>query len=79
MFVNRYFEVCWMTLRLIPALQLPGMPLSQEWMDKWTMLDNALGMTVQTLTVQHGNKIGAAIVELVKAKFPFNAQTDFPL
>jgi hypothetical protein len=55
------------------------MPLSQEWMDKWTMLDNALGMTVQTLTVQHGNKIGAAIVELVKAKFPFNAQTDFPL
>ena len=36
-------------------------------------------MTVQALTVQHGNKIGAAIVEPIKTKFPFNAQSDFPL
>jgi hypothetical protein len=79
MFVNRYFEVCWMAHRLIPALQQPDMPLSQAWMDKWDVLDNALGMTVQALTVQQGNKIGAAIVELVKTKFPFNARSDFPL
>ncbi len=79
MFVNLYFEVCWMAHRLIPALQLPGVPLSQEWMNKWAVLDNALEMTVQALTVPHGNKIGAAIVELVKTKFPFNAQSDFPL
>jgi hypothetical protein len=79
MFVNRYFEVCWMAHRLIPALQPSGVPLSQTWMDKWGVLDAALEMTVQALTVQHGNKIGAAIVELVKTKFPFNAQSDFPL
>jgi hypothetical protein len=79
MFVNLYFEVCWMAHRLIPALQLPGVPLSQEWMNKWAVLDNALEMTVQALTVPHGNKIGAAIVELVKTKFPFNAQSYFPL
>ncbi len=79
MFVNLYFEVCWMAHRLIPALQLPGVSLSQEWMNKWAVLDNALEMTVQALTVPHGNKIGAAIVELVKTKFPFNAQSDFPL
>ena len=79
MFVNRYFEVCWMAHRLIPALQPPGVPLSQAWMDKWGVLDDALAMTVHALTVQQGNKIGAAIVELVKTKFPFNAQSDFPL
>lgn len=79
MFVNLYFEVSWMAHRLIPALQLPSVPLSQEWMNKWAVLDNALEMTVQALTVPHGNKIGAAIVELVKTKFPFNAQSDFPL
>ena len=48
-------------------------------MDKWRIIDDSFEMTVNSLTAQFGKKIGAAIVELVKAKFPFNEQSAFPL
>jgi len=34
MFMNRYCEVGWMTHRLIPNLQLPGVPLTDAWKEK---------------------------------------------
>lgn len=79
MFVNRYCEVGWMVHRLTPALQPPGVPLPAAWMEKWRVLDDPFEITVHSLTQQLGKKIGAAIVELVKAKFPFNEQSTFPL
>lgn len=79
MFVNRYCEVGWMTHRLIPALQPPGVPLPNAWKDKWRVLDDSFEIIVNSLTQQLGKRIGATIVELVKEKFPFNEQFEFPL
>ncbi len=42
-------------------------------------LDESFEITVHALTQQLGKKIGAAIIELVNAKFPFNEQSAFSL
>lgn len=78
MFMNRFGEVAWMTHRLIPTLQ-PGVPLPDGWKQKWRIVDESFEISVESLTKQLGKTIGAAIVEFVKAKFPFNEQTLFPL
>lgn len=79
MFMNRFSEVGWMFHRLIPLSQISDVPLSEEWREKWQILDESFEQTVQSLTVQGGKAIGAAIVELVKVKFPFNSKSTFPL
>jgi hypothetical protein len=79
MFLNRYCEVGWMVHRLTPAIQPPGVPLPEAWMEKWRVLDDSFEIVVHSLTQQLGKKIGAAIVEFVKTKFPFNEQSVFPL
>ena len=79
MFMNRYCEVGWMAHRLIPMLQPPGVLLPSAWRDKWQVIDESFELTVNSLTHQLGKKIGAAIVELVKTKFPFNEHSAFPL
>jgi hypothetical protein len=79
MFMNRYCEVGWMAHRLIPMLQPPGVLLPSAWRDKWQVIDESFELTVNSLTHQLGKKIGTAIVELVKAKFPFNEHSAFPL
>jgi hypothetical protein len=79
MFLNRYCEVGWMVHRLTTTLQPPGAQLPTAWMEKWRVLDDSFEIAVNSLTQQFGKKIGASIVELVKAKFPFNEQSTFPL
>lgn len=79
MFMNRYCEVGWMVHRMMPAIQPPDVPLPGSWREKWQILDDSFEVTVNSLTKQAGKKIGAAIVELVKAKFPFNEHSTFPL
>ena len=79
MFMNRYSEVGWMLHRLIPMLQPPDAPLPDSWTEKWQILDESFEQTVHSLTEQLGKAIGAAIVELVKSKFPFTGKSVFPL
>jgi hypothetical protein len=79
MFLNRYCEVAWMVHRLTSAIQPPGAALPTAWMEKWRVLDDSFEITVHSLTQQLGKKIGGAIVELVKTKFPFNEHSAFPL
>ncbi|BCG04742.1 hypothetical protein PPGU19_093100 (plasmid) [Paraburkholderia sp. PGU19] len=79
LFLNRYCEVAWMVHRLTPAIQPPGVPLPDEWKEKWRVLDDSFEITAHSLTKQLGKKIGTAIVELVKVKFPFNEKSEFPL
>jgi hypothetical protein len=79
MFMNRFAEVGWMTHRLVPLVQPPGAPLSEKWNEKWRIIDESFEITVDSLTKQLGKNIGAAIVDFVKAKFPFNGQSQFPL
>lgn len=79
MFVNRYCEVAWMVHRLVPLVQPPSVLLSDSWGEKWAILDESFELMVHALTEENGKPIGAAIVEFVKAKFPFNAKTNFTL
>ena len=78
-FMNRFEEVGWMTHRLIPLVQPPDIPLTDAWKEKWRIIDESFEITVFSLTKQLGKNVGAAIVEFVKAKFPFNDQSQFPL
>jgi hypothetical protein len=78
-FMNRYCEIGWMAHRLIPAIQPPDAPLADQWKRKWLIIDASFETMVKSLTEECGKKIGVAIVEFVRTKFPFNEQSAFPL
>lgn len=79
MFVNRFCEIGWMAHKLFPLVQPPEAPLPEAWKNKCRVMDNCFEYAVDSLTKELGKKIGAAIVEFVKAKFPFNELSTFPL
>jgi hypothetical protein len=79
MFMNRYCEIGWMVHRLVPLIQPPSIPFGLPWKEKWTVIDESFELTVHSLTKENGKAIGGAIVEYVRAKFPFDADSTFPL
>ena len=79
MFLNRYCEIGWMLHRLLPAMQPPEALLPAQWASKWRIIDESFELTSNQLAQQVGKAIGAAIVELVNKKFPFNSNSVFPL
>ncbi len=76
-FINRYCEISWMVHRLLPLAQPKDLTLPPTWGEKWRTLDECLALTADTLTSQLGKPIGAAIVELVQKKFPFDQNSTF--
>lgn len=78
LFLNRFVEVAWLSHRLIPNVQLPGAPFADAWQDKWRTLDTMFRRFAMSLTSQLGKGVGAAIVEFVEVKFPFNEKSLFP-
>jgi hypothetical protein len=78
MFMNRYCEIAWMTHRLIPLIQPPGVPFDGQWKDKWRLIDESFSLISNALTKDLGKPIGAAIAAYVTTKFPFNAESEFP-
>jgi hypothetical protein len=46
---------------------------------KWLIIDESFEIAVESLTIEAGKKIGAAMVEFVSSKFPFNTESVFPL
>jgi len=79
MFMNRYCEIAWMIHRLLPLTQTADALLPVSWGDKWRIVDDSFERTVFALEQQLGKKIGGALKEFVKAKFPFEAASPFPL
>lgn len=79
MFVNRFCEVGWMAHRLLPLIQPPAIPFPDPWPEKWRVIDDSFQVMVYSLTEQLSKQIGAAIVELLTKKFPFNDKSTFPL
>lgn len=77
--MNRYIEVTWMVHRLIPAIQPPDAPLAEDWQEKWAIIDESFEIMVASVTEEFRKKFGAAVVEFVKTKLPFNAGSVFPL
>jgi len=78
-FMNRYCEIAWMTHRLIPMIQPSGTLLDDEWHKKWIIIDQSFETMVNSLTKQLKKNIGAAVVELVQVKFPYNEKSSFSL
>jgi hypothetical protein len=79
MFMNRYGEIAWALHRLIPFVQPPSVQIGGAWPGKWAVLDEAFTCYVGSLTEQLAKRIGAAIIEFINAKFPFRADTTFPI
>ncbi len=79
MFMNRYCEVAWLIHRLLPLMQVPDGQLNDSWKKKWVILDESFESIIESLTTELNKKIGAAIVEFVKKKYPFTENTSFPL
>lgn len=77
--MNRYIEVAWMVHRLVPAIQPPEAPLAEDWQKKWSIIDDSFEVSIASITEELGKKFGAAVVEFVKTKLPFNAGSVFPL
>jgi len=76
-FMNRFCEVGWMLHRLLPAIQPHDKKLPATWAKKWPIVDESFEQMVCSLTARLGKPIGGALVEFVKAKFPFSASSSF--
>jgi hypothetical protein len=63
---------------LLPLVQPPGIPFDKQWKEKWRVIDEIFGIVSASLTKENGKAIGAAFVEYVITKFPFNAESEFP-
>lgn len=79
LFANRYIEIAWMTLRLLPNLQPPSIHFTQAWKEKWSILDAAFRLTLDAVSAQLGKKFGHAMIEFIEKKFPFTKDSEFPL
>lgn len=77
-FMNRYCDIGWMTHRLMPLIQPPGLAFDGQWKEKWRVIDESFSLVSISLSKNVGKPIGAAIVEYVTTKFPFNADSEFP-
>lgn len=78
MMFNRYNELAWMLLRLLPMLQIDPFEFTPRWKQEWGALESWLSGAVNSLTDELGKPVGAAISELVNTKFPFNPESAFP-
>jgi hypothetical protein len=79
MYMNRACEIGWMIHRFIPLVQPPKIPLSNDWKNKWLLIDESYQKSVESLSIDLGKPIGNAIKELVTMKFPFSCDSEFPL
>lgn len=77
-YMNSYVQVAWMAHRLLPFLQPPELPLSEEWRGRWGEIDGYFRHFVESTSVDLGRKIGEAFSEFVTSKFPFQATNTFP-
>jgi hypothetical protein len=78
-FMNRFIEVSWALHRLLPAIQPPEAQMPTDWADRWTLVDESFDFAVRSLSTELGKSVGDAYAEFIKAKFPFNSGSVFPL
>lgn len=75
MFVNRFEETAWLTLRCLCYLQSADYPFSERWRARWQILDDSLRI-VHEEAVRSGRAVAAEFLRLVDTKFAYSpAQT----
>jgi hypothetical protein len=77
MFINRYYEVAWMLHRLLPSIQLEKYLFGEPWNRKWVIIDESFKISEEEITAKLNKNFGAAIVEFIDKKFPFNQNSFF--
>lgn len=73
-FMNRSAELSWLLHRLLPMLQTPSLTFTDDWVDKWELLDRSFKILVNSLA-EIGKNIGPAFVEFVEVKFNWGPST----
>lgn len=76
MFMNRFEETAWLTLRCLCYLQSAVYPFSAPWRDRWHILDDSLRVLHED-AVKSGRAVAAEFVELVHRKFSYTPEQTF--
>ena len=76
MFINRFSEIAWMLHRTLPIMQLSNHPFSDEWKNKWKLLDDNFLMVEKQLA-EMNKPIGHTFIRFMETKFPFDAEVCF--
>lgn len=79
LFMNRFCEISWMMHRLLPMMQPNNPQFGEDWKEKWRIIDDSFKHIVSSLTSENKLPVGAAVVEFVESKFPFNENSGFPV
>jgi hypothetical protein len=75
-YANRSEEAGWLWTRLMPHLQLKPGAFGAVWAERWRTLDDSFRFRLAGPGAL-GKPIGAAMLELVQVKFPFDPQSNY--
>jgi hypothetical protein len=70
-YANRFVEVCWMVLSVLPLLQLTPYAFGTDWAQRWVVLDESFRHDAEDLW-RMGKPIEGAIIHMVDTKFAFS-------
>jgi hypothetical protein len=76
MYMNRFTEIAWMTLRSLPFLQTEIVTFDDAWRHQWEVLDEALRASVVGLG-DLGKKIAPAFIDMIDEKFATSPDTRY--
>ena len=76
-FANRFAEVGWMVLRVLPLLQLTPESFGTEWATRWSILDDSFRHDVEDLW-RMGKPIAGAIITMIDTHFVFSPHSSYP-
>jgi hypothetical protein len=63
----------------VPFVQLPAIPLSEDWATKWRVIDESFHLVVMSLFRDLGKPYFKAVCDFVAAKFSFTDASRFPM
>jgi hypothetical protein len=76
LYMNRFTEVGWMMLRVLPFLQTDILVFNDGWQRKWALLDAVFRLFVNGLAGL-GKKIALAFTAMIEAKFDTSPDTGY--
>jgi hypothetical protein len=78
MFMNRYVEISWLLTKTLPSLQDRPLVFSNEWKEKYEIMDKCFELHTKALSEELGKDIGDVMVRFTQDKFPFDQNSEFP-
>lgn len=76
MYMNRFIEIAWMTLRLLPFLQKEKAIFGKTWQEKWLIMDQSMEFSVNSLLLD-GKEIASEFKNIIMSKFNFSPDNSF--